>query len=429
MEPERKIEKLLRAFAKRRRDQAGNPLEMHPAVRRRLQNEVARQFSKTLPAGFVPRIIGLLRPRFIYGLAVVAIAAVAVALLLPPYKAKSKTQLASRRAEITRESQLAQSVATPPPAAPVPLAAPEAKSAAVDRLNHDLNSAVRGAGKLKSEVASSEQQKLPGPPAGTVLEAHSASSVVPNAAPAVAKASPALTAGAAGDAGTSNLFGAASEPMERRLALELPKTSASDVVLFQRGGAGSGGESRNRTLVSAGRQDFVQINDARRTLSSPSNAAPVLASFAVEQNGGELRVVDGDGSVYSGFVQLVGAPDLQKISATRSVTPAAATPVKDMRDKEVSSTAGENYFFRVTGTNRSLQQRLVFTGNLFSATNGLQLNFNTNPVVIGGGPTQTLSQQFQQVPLQNMRITGTAVIDGSKRIEILAAPTPPGAQK
>lgn len=43
MDPERKIEKLLRAYAKKRRADAGEPLKLHPAMRRLLRDEVARQ--------------------------------------------------------------------------------------------------------------------------------------------------------------------------------------------------------------------------------------------------------------------------------------------------------------------------------------------------------------------------------------------------
>src|SRR6266446_4187730 len=42
MEPERPIEKLLRESAKKRREDAGAPLDMHPATRRMLQGEVSR---------------------------------------------------------------------------------------------------------------------------------------------------------------------------------------------------------------------------------------------------------------------------------------------------------------------------------------------------------------------------------------------------
>ena len=46
MESERKIEKLLRTYAKKRRAQAGDPLSLHPATRRMLQDEIARNVPK-----------------------------------------------------------------------------------------------------------------------------------------------------------------------------------------------------------------------------------------------------------------------------------------------------------------------------------------------------------------------------------------------
>ena len=45
MDSERNIEKLLRAYAKKRRAQAGDPLKLHPSARRRLQDEIARRAS------------------------------------------------------------------------------------------------------------------------------------------------------------------------------------------------------------------------------------------------------------------------------------------------------------------------------------------------------------------------------------------------
>src|SRR5688572_24609064 len=42
-EPEKKIEELLKSYSRKRRDDAGAPLEMHPATRRMLQGEAARE--------------------------------------------------------------------------------------------------------------------------------------------------------------------------------------------------------------------------------------------------------------------------------------------------------------------------------------------------------------------------------------------------
>ena len=46
MEPERKIEKLLRAYAKKRRADSGDALKLHPATRNLLHGEVARRTPK-----------------------------------------------------------------------------------------------------------------------------------------------------------------------------------------------------------------------------------------------------------------------------------------------------------------------------------------------------------------------------------------------
>ena len=56
MNDDRPIEKLLRRYAKKRRDATGPPVTLHPATRRLLQGEVARQFRKAAPGG-VPALL------------------------------------------------------------------------------------------------------------------------------------------------------------------------------------------------------------------------------------------------------------------------------------------------------------------------------------------------------------------------------------
>ena len=72
-EPERPIEKLLRAAAKKRRDEAGAPFELHPANRRLLQGEVARKFAKPQRTTLVRRALGQLWPRLAWGVAILAV--------------------------------------------------------------------------------------------------------------------------------------------------------------------------------------------------------------------------------------------------------------------------------------------------------------------------------------------------------------------
>jgi hypothetical protein len=103
MEPERPIEKLLQAFAKKRREQTDDPPELHPATRRLLQNEVARRGRKRSEGGFFSRIAGGFRPGFVYGLCLLAVLGILSAMLLPALsRAKSKGTLASRGRAETR---------------------------------------------------------------------------------------------------------------------------------------------------------------------------------------------------------------------------------------------------------------------------------------------------------------------------------------
>ena len=126
-EPERPIEKLLRAAAKKRRDEAGAPLELHPATRRLLQGEVSRTFAKRgrEPRSFI-EVLGQLWPRVAWGLAIFAVLAVVVYALLPfPGKGKPEAMLA--KSEPMSRAVPARAPLPPPPAAvakaPVPPAA------------------------------------------------------------------------------------------------------------------------------------------------------------------------------------------------------------------------------------------------------------------------------------------------------------------
>src|ERR1019366_8986441 len=83
-EPERPIKKLLHAAAKKRRDEAGAPLELHPATRRLLQGEAARKFLRAQGAtrSFL-QSLGQLWPRFAWGVGMLAVLGATVWLLVP----------------------------------------------------------------------------------------------------------------------------------------------------------------------------------------------------------------------------------------------------------------------------------------------------------------------------------------------------------
>jgi hypothetical protein len=89
--------------------------------------------------------------------------------------------------------------------------------------------------------------------------------------------------------------------------------------------------------------------------------------------------------------------------------------------------APQTYSFRVTGTNRSLQKRVVFTGNLLAATN-LTLS---PPVSVNAGTASSVSgfrpaaSQPNLLRLGNSRISGKVVIGSGKAVEVNALPTSP----
>jgi hypothetical protein len=186
------------------------------------------------------------------------------------------------------------------------------------------------------------------------------------------------------------------------------------------------GVSQRFALVTGGEKAKLGLSDRAST------ELPVLASFNVQQNGSELRVVDGDGSVYSGYLQLAIAPrgsgpvKAEAAFANDAIrSPKDAVQTKPAARLEPEQLMPQAYFFRVAGTNRSLRQPVVFTGNLLPAAStnkappavtnlGMRFNFERS---------QDSSAQMGVVPLMNTRISGKVVVGNANAVEINAEPT------
>jgi hypothetical protein len=183
-------------------------------------------------------------------------------------------------------------------------------------------------------------------------------------------------------------------------------------------------------------QRFVQMEAGEKSKAAVfdkvSPAKTVLASFELEQVGREVRIVDGDGSVYTGYTQLQdGAVRLRSANAETPARGAAGLRAADgklepktpaLSDAEVQ--VGQNYFFRVTGTNRTLNQSVVFTGYLTNATEATAVNGVTNSLrLIGGAGGAGKSQAEAQQPAQAVapsRISGKAIVGERKEVEVNA---------
>ncbi|HEY2082372.1 MAG TPA: hypothetical protein VGI88_06265, partial [Verrucomicrobiae bacterium] len=126
MEPERQIEKLLRAFAKKRREQAGDAAELPAPTRERLHREIARRSSGKGGGGFFASFLAGFRPRLVFAVCCIAIAGIGVWLLSPALTHPKPATLASADRESVN-APLPQPTA-PPVMTPAPAAGNEAEN-------------------------------------------------------------------------------------------------------------------------------------------------------------------------------------------------------------------------------------------------------------------------------------------------------------
>jgi hypothetical protein len=550
-EPNKNIEEQLKTWAQKRREEAGAPLELHPATRKLLQDEVARTFAK--PAG-EPRTGApwwkVLWPRLAVVGSICALLVIVFGLLLP-VASKSKTksmQLAKQESKIpVAESLRRDAVAQNAPAKsatagetrvrsgePVPLRDEAANAPAVSSTPAPTVAAPGQTPAVAGERFFAPEKSKDS--LGVKLEAgrEAESDVRKNAElayadkaketlPPLAQAAPTargLTADNEQPEVLRQRYGLAptqpaksDESAARRARsvsaqhAPVPKTPAApvaggktvverQVALNQatRGGGGSGGArigdssatggvtalaeqnaantdaltlalkpSEERTAavqtVSLGTQvrtasleqaaafaysadergqltqRFAQAQNYRRNFNSPP-PPNVLNSFQLEQNGPQIRIVDADGSTYEGQIEEPGI-ELEKRA---KFTAEAAVELKKVQADGADQTqwanqngaANRNFWFRVAGTNRTLNQSVMFAGNLQVADTNAQSTVTVNGVTAGitiapqsgALPAQNAPLQ-NQLLLQNTRVQGRAIIGAGNRVEIDATAIAP----
>jgi hypothetical protein len=201
------------------------------------------------------------------------------------------------------------------------------------------------------------------------------------------------------------------------------------------------------SFQNAARQRFVQMAgpSKNKVSAKPSAADFVLNSFVVEQDGAQLRFIDADGSVYEGALLAGDAGTVrtldrvasgdklddtkkQKAAASRSLnSPKAASLQTAENTQRIQGEAAgyQNSSFRVAGTNLSVNQKVVVSGNFILNTNATALN-NT---MAAGRPRSGGVQNFQNnlILLQtpNSRIYGNAIVGGRTQVEINATAVAP----
>jgi hypothetical protein len=165
-------------------------------------------------------------------------------------------------------------------------------------------------------------------------------------------------------------------------------------------------------------QQFVQapLRARRQNMNSPP-PSQVLQRFEVRRVGSSLQVRDGDGSLYAAEVPVAQNLIRPTANQPQSMTAPRSQTVGVSRQQAVAAAqnpAASNFlFFNATGTNRTLQQRVVFEGRLLYTNDALP----APPAALAVTNDAALG-----VWLSNSLVEGEAVIGERTRIEIQAAP-------
>jgi len=129
----------------------------------------------------------------------------------------------------------------------------------------------------------------------------------------------------------------------------------------------------------------------------------ILNEFQLEQTDHEIRVVDADGSTYSGKLEPLAQNDARSVfNQKQNYTAPASRAAGSFDDK---AQAANEFYFRATGYNSSLKKRLVFEGNYIASSVSAQKKV----------AKAEAEERDEQIPA---RITGTAKIRGESPVQV-----------
>jgi hypothetical protein len=447
METERPIEKLLRACVNKRQAEAGDLPVLHPATRRLLHGEIARQFPASEAGRAAPaRPKFWLWPRLAWGVVAFAVVAIAAVLWLPPLANRQPDKMLMAKNEMPARgprppstpaplspkeapalkapaSTVEKETAAPAPPAPVNapatvLARPQPQSESFARL--DANQLAAAKSDLSGAEADADAKRM-----------QKDKEVVRKLSQAATESEPASKPAATANLDRTENFSLAIQSPDRVVA-------GTDQTVSRVAKSAATGGALMPSRAGGVTQQFVQMPPAANYKlamaeeSRPSN--PILSSFQFQQSGQDLRVIDHDGSVYTGSVE--PATEANRRSETAAQNTFAAKTLRSPQAQARSSAAlapaesrvsAASYLFRVAGTNRTLKQMVVFTGSLLPATNALGVAQVAGSASADGGlmlrnaPTAAAPAP---APLLESRISGKAVIDGRREFEVNAVAQP-----
>jgi hypothetical protein len=153
-----------------------------------------------------------------------------------------------------------------------------------------------------------------------------------------------------------------------------------------------------------------------RNNAQVSRAANVLNTFQVQQQGSEIRVLDADGSTYTGRIEQLAKNAELDVGITARRDAAKQTRRYAAKAARENESAAPQSYFRATGYNVSLKKTLVFEGN-YAAPPAQQ------PATATANDRERSEQNRDRA-----RIVGTVRVNGEAAVEVDAiAETPEAA--
>ena len=410
-EPRKPIEELLEASAKARRAEFGADLKMPNPMRARLHDEIARIARKNEPETR-SRWLGMWWPRIAIG---AAMAALVIGAPVMWWHARQATGDSFRLAmDRTRAAKEMNRLAVPSlPAQSAPQMQPESDKT----LSASASGTGAGASFADSSTGSGGTKSSELAKAGE--ENSSALKKFAEVAIAPSRQAPGAKGLAADEKARAEVQTPLLAEQKARLASgtgkvdqgPAPKSSeefTSRPVIAESGSL----ERKRKTEATNVRQQFSQTsaNQAFRRDAKLQQAADVLNNFQVEQDGRQIRVVDADGSTYTGKIERLAQSDARNLEKQNYAAPfSRAAVAKSAKDADES--ANTEFYFHATGYNGSLKKSLVFEGNYIVTVSPQQK-----------APDATASKNGEQMPA---RIVGTAKIHGEPPVRVDAVSVAP----
>ena len=160
-------------------------------------------------------------------------------------------------------------------------------------------------------------------------------------------------------------------------------------------------------------QQFTQTPVGARSRGSlrKTKAANVLNTFRVEQDGSTIRIIDADGSTYTGTARLVSrraptaAAPAAKQPAAPASRPASVAEEKAAPQDTTPESLPNEFSFRATGYNATLKKQVVFDGDYIA------------PAAPPAEPSQTGSARQRRAE-PAARVVGKAKVAGGPAVPV-----------